>query len=298
MSDGHAIHVVKYEPKSSPIGHIHLLHGMAEHIGRYEDFANYLVEQGYMVSGHDHRGHGRTAEKNGQLGFFAGKNGFDRVTEDVREVLLHVREKFENVPLILFGHSMGSFVTRRYMQKYSESLSKVIICGTSFTPVPLGRAGSIVGKVTTKLQSPLTEGKMLHQLVFGGFGKQVKDSKTSFDWLNTNEIEVKRYIEDPLCGFVPTNQFYIDLFDGLIKIHNNKENAQIRKELPVLFISGSQDPVGNNGEGVFNVAKGLTNLGMQKVQVHLIENSRHEILLEKNKQQTYKIISEWLQANE
>lgn len=298
MSDGHTIHVVKYESETTPIGHIHLLHGMAEHIGRYEDFANYLVNLGYVVSGHDHRGHGRTAEKNGLLGFFAEVNGFDRVTEDVREVLLHVRENLENIPLILFGHSMGSFITRRYMQKYSESLSRAIICGTSYTPILLGRTGSIVGKVTTKLQSPTTEGKMLHQLVFGGFGKQVKDSETSFDWLNTNEIEVNKYIEDPLCGFTPTNQFYNDLFDGLIKIQKRKENAHIRKDLPVLLISGSQDPVGNNGEGVFTVAKGLTNLGMEKVQVHLMENSRHEILLEKNKQQTYTIISEWLQANE
>lgn len=298
MSDGHHIHVVKYFPEQSPIGHIHLLHGMAEHIERYDEFALYLVGKGYIVSGHDHRGHGRTVEKNGQQGYFAETNGFERVTEDVREVLLKVREDMVEIPLILFGHSMGSFVARRYMQKYSGSLSKVIICGTSYSPGILGDVGSIIGRIASKLQTPLTESKILNNLSFGSFNKNINNPVTTFDWLNTDRTEVQKYMDDPMCGFTSTNQFYVDLFYGLKTIHKTGEIARIRKDLPVLLISGQEDPVGKNGEDIFKVAKDLTNAGMDNVTVQLVENARHEILLEKNKEVTFNIIEKWMMNNE
>ncbi|TQR21020.1 alpha/beta fold hydrolase [Psychrobacillus vulpis] len=298
LSDNHLIHVVKYTPEQAPIGHVHILHGMAEHMARYEEFALFLVDKGYVVSGHDHRGHGQTAGKNGQLGFFAKSNGFERVTEDVREVLGRIRENLADVPLILFGHSMGSFIARRYMQKYSESLSQVVICGTSFNPGVLGDFGSIIGKIASKFQSPETESKILNQLSFGGFNKQIKDTQSSFDWLNTDATEVKKYMDDPMCGFVPSNQFYIDLFYGLKTIHKTDEIARIRKDLPVFIIGGTEDPVGKNGKDLFKVAKGLTNAGMKNVTVQLVENARHEILLEKNKVDTFEVIANWMKNNE
>lgn len=298
MSDGHLLYVVKYTPEQSPIGHIHLLHGMAEHIERYETFALFLMEKGYIVSGHDHRGHGRTAEKNGQQGYFGETNGFERVTEDVREVLLKIREEMVEVPLILFGHSMGSFIARRYMQKYSETLSKVVICGTSDSPGMLGEIGTFIGQIASKIQTPTTESKLLNNLSFGGFNKQIQNTQTPFDWLNTDTVEVQKYIDDPMCGFIPTNRFYMDLFYGLKTIHKREEIARIKKELPVLIISGAEDPVGKNGAGVFKVAKGLTNAGMTNVTVQLVEHARHEILLEKNKLETFHLIANWLLNNE
>lgn len=297
MSDGHQIHVVKYTPEQSPIGHLHILHGMAEHIERYDEFALFLVEKGFIVSGHDHRGHGRTVEKNGQQGYFAESNGFERVTEDVREVLLKVREDMVEMPLVLFGHSMGSFVARRYMQKYSDSLSKVVICGTSYSPGVLGDVGSIIGKIAAKFQTKTAESKLLHNIAFGGFNKQINDPKSTFDWLNTDKAEVKKYMDDPMCGFIPSNQFYVDLFYGLKMIHKTEEIDHIQKYLPVLLISGAEDPVGKNGEGIFKVAKGLTNAGMKNVTVQLVEQARHEILLEKNKLDTFDVIAKWLMNN-
>lgn len=285
-------------PEQTPIGHVHLLHGLAEHIERYDEFANFLVENGFVVSGHDHRGHGKTADKNGKLGFFAEQDGFERVTEDVREVLVRVREDMEDVPLILFGHSMGSFVARRYTQKYSESLAKVVLCGTTYSPGVMGDIGKIIGKLASKQNTPQTESALLNKLAFGGFNKQFEDAKTDFDWLSSDENEVKKYIEDPYCGFIPTNQFYIDLFDGLKIIHEGNEIKNIRKDLPVLLISGSQDPVGKSGKDVFKVAKGLTNVGMENVTVQLIENARHEILHEVEKHDTYQFITKWMLKNE
>ncbi|WP_225986190.1 alpha/beta fold hydrolase [Psychrobacillus glaciei] len=297
MSDGHHIHVVKYTPEQSPIGHIHLLHGMAEHIDRYDEFALFLMDKGYLVSGHDHRGHGRTFEKNGHQGYFAESNGFERITEDVREVLLKVREDMIGVPLILFGHSMGSFIARRYMQKYSDSLSKVIICGTSYSPGVLGDVGSMLGKIATRFQTPTTESKLLNTITFGGFNKQINEPHSPFDWLNTDKMEVKKYMDDPMCGFIPSNQFYVDLFYGLKLIHKTEEIGRIKKDLPVLLISGAEDPVGKNGAGIFKVAKGLTNAGMENITVQLVEQARHEILLEKNKLDTFEVIAKWLMTN-
>ncbi|TQR04699.1 alpha/beta fold hydrolase [Psychrobacillus soli] len=298
MSDDHLIHIVQYMPEQPPTLHVHLLHGMAEHIGRYDEFAQVLVENGFIVSGHDHRGHGKTAEKNGQQGFFAEQDGFERVTEDVREVLVQVREEIGDVPLILFGHSMGSFVARRYMQKYSESLAKVVLSGTTFSPGVMGDIGSLIGKFSAKQKTPQTESALLNKLSFGGFNKRFKDAQTDFDWLSSDANEVKKYIDDPFCGFIPSNQFYIDLFHGLKIIHQENEIKKIRKDLPVLLISGLQDPVGKSGKDIFKVAKGLTNVGMENVTVQLIENARHEILNEVNKSEASQFIVNWMLKND
>lgn len=297
MSDDHLIHIVKFSPDTPPIGHVHLLHGMVEHIGRYDDFATFLMNKGFVVTGHDHRGHGITAEKNGQYGYFADKVGFERVAEDVREVLLHVRVDMGDIPLLLFGHSMGSFIARRYMQKYSDSLTKVVLSGTTFNPGFMGDLGKAVGKLVSALKSPESEGALLNSMAFGGFNKQIKNPKTSFDWLSTDETEVQKYIEDPLCGLIPTNRFYIDLFDGLKIIHQDTENNHIKKDLPVLVISGAKDPVGKDGKDIFKVANGLKNVGMTNVSVHLVEDARHEILNEVNKLLTYEIIANWMINN-
>lgn len=297
MSDGHLIHIVMFTPDIPPIGHVHLLHGMEEHIGRYDDFATFLMNKGFVVTGHDHRGHGITAEKNGQYGYFADKLGFERVTEDVREVLLHVRENLGDIPLILFGHSMGSFFARRYMQKYSDSLNKIILSGTTFNPGLMGDAGRLLSKFTSAVKSPTAKATVLNNMAFGGFNKQITNPKTPFDWLSTDENEVQKYIEDPLCGNIPTNRFFIDLFDGLKIIHQDKENNHIKKDLPVLVISGAKDPVGKDGKDIFKVANGLKSVGMTNVTVHLVEDARHEILNEVNKLQTYEIIANWMIDN-
>ena len=292
MSDGHHVHVVKYTSEN-PIAHVHILHGLAEHIGRYEEFASFLVSHGFSVSGHDHRGHGRTAEKNGQLGYYGDGEGFDRVVEDVREVL-HLVYKEESLPLILLGHSMGSFVARRYMQKYSETLSKVILSGTMYSPGIMGDAGILLGKFQSKVHSPQTESPLLNSLAFGAFNKQVKNPETPFDWLPRDAEEVQKYIDDPLCGFIPTNKLYTDMFGGLKTIHKQQEIEKVRKDLPILLISGEVDPVGKNGKDVFKVAEGMKKAGMRNITVQLVEGARHEILKETNRQQTYEVMLNWM----
>nr|WP_106784474.1 alpha/beta hydrolase [Lysinibacillus timonensis] len=299
VSDGHRIYVRIYEPTSQEvIGRFHILHGMGEHGGRYDAFATMLCEQGYFVTMHDHRGHGHTAELNGKkFGYFADENGFERVVEDVYEVIQNVRFDYKKIPVYIFGHSMGSFIARRFMQLYSEMLDGCILCGTG-TTTGLHKVGNIIARRLAKSKGKDVKGELMNELSLGGFNKQFKHTKTAFDWLTSDEEEVQKYIDDPLCGFIATNQFFVDLTDGLLTIGRKYENERIRKDLPVLLVSGSADPVGQNGKGVYKVANQLKNAGLENVVVYLFEDMRHEILNEKNKQQVFNVIARWLKKHE
>ena len=295
MSDGFEVYTVIYQPDSPPIGHVHILHGMAEHIGRYEDFAQYLVGKGYVVSGHDHRGHGHTGLKHDQFGFFAEKKGFERVTEDVREVLHAVREDLEVPKPIIFGHSMGSFIARRYIQKYGASVSKLVLSGTMGPNGLNEKAGKWLAVAFAGVRGKHTANKMLYNLSFGTFNNGFDNVKTGFDWLSSDEKEVQKFIHDPLCGFVAANQFFVDLVDGLNKIHQRKEIANIPKDLPILMISGSMDPVGGHTKGIWKVAERYKTEGIIDVTVVIREGQRHEILNEIGKEETYKLIAKWME---
>lgn len=293
MSDGHEVFVTTFTPKEQVVGHFHILHGMAEHSTRYTSFAEMLCEHGYFVSMHDHRGHGNTVDQNGQLGYFGEQNGFARVVKDVFDVLQTIRQGRNLPPVTLFGHSMGSFIARRYIQLYSSTLQDVIICGTGAT-TRLHYVGNRLAKALAKTQGPLEKSHLMNDLSFGSFNQSFSNVKTSFDWLCSDQEEVQKYIADPKCGFIATNQFFADLTDGLILINKKGENSRIRPDLPVLFISGSEDPVGDKGKGVFQVAQQMTESGVESVSVYLFEGMRHEILKEPNKQHAYDIILRWL----
>ncbi|WP_255507898.1 alpha/beta fold hydrolase [Lysinibacillus sp. BW-2-10] len=293
MSDGHQIFVRIYEPDAKPIGHFHILHGMAEHGDRYDAFAINMCEQGYFVTAHDHRGHGKTVELNGKLGYFADDNGFERVVDDVSELIQFFRYDFDETKTILFGHSMGSFIARRYIQTYND-IDKVILCGTGATTF-LHQIGNALSRTLCLVQGKTVPSAIMSELSFGSFNKSFPNVKTAFDWLCSNEEEIEAYIKDPTCGFVPTNQFFVDLTDGLLSINRKNEMVNIRKDIPILLISGSEDPVGNKGAGVFKVANALKKVGLQDVVVYLFEGMRHEILKEKNKEHVFHVVSRWLE---
>src|SRR5690606_14080001 len=237
VSDGHELYYVCYEPPN-PIGHVHIIHGMAEHIARYEEFAEYLASRGFIVSGHDQRGHGQTAERNGVQGYFADHDGFNQVVEDARSVITEVQRATGSFPLILFGHSMGSFVARRYMQLYSEDISRVVLSGTGGNPGASGKMGLAVALASAKTQGKQEPSKTLGKMTFGSFNKPFSDEGSPSAWLSSDKEAVAKYEADPWCGFLSTNQFYVDLFSGLALINKPSEIDRIRKGLPVLLISG------------------------------------------------------------
>ncbi|MBD7983609.1 lysophospholipase [Sporosarcina sp. Sa2YVA2] len=294
MSDGFHIHTISSAPLVKPKAHIHLLHGMAEHIGRYREFIDFLVKEGFSVSGHDHRGHGETAKLNGKLGHFGDNTGFDRIVEDAQEVIHFYKEKFGATKFIVIGHSMGSFIARRYAQMFGNELDALVCIGTAGDPGVTGTGGTVVAQLRGRLTQFDEPDQIINALVFGGFNKSVVNAKTPFDWLATDEKTVEKYMVDPFCGFIPTTDFFIDLFEGLKNIHDTKNMQHIPKELPVLFLSGIKDPVGNKGKGVWQVANQFVNEGISNVTVMLYEDKRHEMLQETNRKDVFEFIKDWI----
>ncbi|MCH7322127.1 lysophospholipase [Solibacillus sp. MA9] len=293
MSDGYDIFVRTLKPQH-PNKHIHILHGMAEHSERYEQFAEVLCAQGYYVTTHDHRGHGYTAANNGILGYFDLENGFERVVEDVREILEHLKLQDLGKP-ILFGHSMGSFIARRFTQKYSMQIERLILSGTGSSSL-MHKAGHVLASQLVHLKGPAEPSKLMNQLSFGSFNAQVPNPKTEFDWLTSDQTVVQKYINDPFCGFVSTNQFYADLTGAMATLDNHTGNVSIRSDLKILLVSGTHDPVGEKqAKGVLKVGKQLVDAGVEHVKVQLFEGMRHEILNEIGKEKVYESIIRWLE---
>ena len=298
MTDGFQLNTCFAQPVGTPVGHIHLLHGMSEHIARYEEFANYLTGRGYIVTGHDHRGHGKTAKMNGLKGYFTDEFGFDRVVQDTYEIISTFRAQYPSPKFILFGHSMGSFVARRYVQLYGSEIDMAIFSGTGGDPGASRLAGLGVAYLQGKKNGFDQQNHFLNKLVFGGFNKSVDQPKTPFDWLSRDSEAVAKYIIDPECGVVPTTQFFIDLFKGLGEINDSDEINKIPKQLPVFLFSGNEDPVGDNGKGVLEVAKRYEKVGMEDVTLMLFEGGRHEMLHETNRQNVFKAVGDWIEKNE
>ena len=295
-SDGQQIFTRIYEPTAGVKmrGYVHMLHGMAEHSGRYVPFCELLADLGYFIVLHDHRGHGKTAQANGKLGFFAHDNGFERVVADVFELVTYVRQTYALPRPIMFGHSMGSFILRRFLQLHSEHVEAAILSGTGNT-TPLHAAGHQLAKVLARLHGPDVESPIMNELSFGSFNKQIVNPLTAFDWLTRDHQHVQQYIDDPQCGFVATNQFFIDLTGGLLTINQTNQIARIRADLPILCLSGSADPVGGiNADGVFRVAEKMQRAGLKNVAVFIFEGMRHEILNEVNKEHVYEVVTRWL----
>ncbi|PPA71978.1 alpha/beta hydrolase [Jeotgalibacillus proteolyticus] len=283
-SDGIDVYLCTWLSKTKDVkGVVQLVHGMVEHIDRYEEFAEFLTQEGYHVVGHDQRGHGQTAERNGRLGYISDGDGFLRIVNDVKEININAREKY-NLPVYLIGHSMGSFVARRVIQLYPNLVDGTILIGTAGPAGFAGEIGKVLAKASSIITSPEAPGKILSQLTFGSYNKRFKPCNSPVDWLSRDHTVVERYLEDPLCGFICSNKFYQDLFSGISVINRKKEIKKIPQSMPIYLISGSADPVGKDGKGVFIVAKQLKKAGIEDVEVRLYEDGRHELLKESNRQ--------------
>lgn len=294
MRDGHEAYVITFKPTKEVRGYVHLCHGMAEHSGRYEKFCELLAKIGYFVSIHDHRGHGRSVQEGGTYGYIAETDGFGKVVEDLHVILTAIRLDYHLPRPILFGHSMGSFIVRRYIQLYSDAVEAVVLSGSGFANA-LHATGNRIAKMLVKSQGAKKPAYLMNDLSFGSFNKNIPNPRTAFDWLTRDRSSVQTYMADSLCGFVSTNQFFVDLTDGLLLICKNKEVEKIRKDLPVLFISGNKDPVGgHNASGVFLAARQMEAAGMKRVAVFIFEGMRHEVLNERNKEYVYEVITRWL----
>ncbi|WP_335871746.1 alpha/beta hydrolase [Bacillus sp. 2205SS5-2] len=294
--DGNELFTVEWkEEDRQPKAVIQLAHGMAEHIMRYQEFSEYLVKRGIFVIGHDHRGHGRTAEKNGSVGYFSDEEGFERVVDDLHEVNAFVRSQYHGVPLFLFGHSMGSFIVRRYIQRYSEPLQGVILSGTGDYSPFMGRAGKLIANRIGKKKGMKTASSLLDKLSFGKFNQNFSPANTPFDWLSRDEEAVQDYIVDPYCGRVSSAGMFIDLLTGLSRIHDENEVKKIPRDVPFLFISGDQDPVGRGTKGVQKVINQMQRYSEYDIVSRFYSDGRHEMLNEINREEVFQDIVYWIE---
>lgn len=277
----------------NPKAVLQLSHGMAEHILRYEPFAEYLNQYQIAVVGHDHLGHGASVE-NERYGHFHDKQVENGLIADLHQVTRYAKKQFGDLPYFCLGHSMGSFVLRNYLYEYAYELDGAIIVGTGQQPNWLTKAGRGVAKGLAKVQGETHYSRLIDRIAFGGNNKRISSQRTEKDWLVSVPEEVDKYLADQLCGFLFTLGGYQELFSLIIGSQDQTKIAQLPADLPLLFLSGKEDPIGDYGKGVLKAAKAYQTAGMEKIEVHLYENARHEILNERQKEQVYQDLINWL----
>ncbi|CEM60690.1 alpha/beta hydrolase [Treponema phagedenis] len=293
QSDGEKVFLYEWIPDGNFRGVIQLVHGMAEHAGRYAEFAGAAVKNGYAVFAADHRGHGKTAGSKENLGYLADSDGFNRVLEDQREINAMIQQRYPQKPVYLIGHSFGSFISQGYIEKYADTVKACILIGTS-GPNPAAGVGKLLADSICAIRGRKKVSSLLQALSFGSFNKGIKNPQTPTDWLSRDANEVAKYNGDPYCGFACTAGFYQDLLGGLRQIHRKEAMAAIPKEFPVLLLAGAADPVGNYGKSVKMLEAIYKGNGMKNVSCVLYEGARHEILNETNKTEAMKDIFQWL----
>lgn len=287
------VHISRWEPAGQPIGVLQIIHGISEYAERYDMFARFMAERGFLVVAEDHMGHGKSISSEAARGYFHG--GWFTAVGDAYQLLLETKREFPGIPYVLFGHSMGSFMARTILAKYPDSgIDACVICGTGWQPESVLAAGQQICKAVCKMRGEENPSKFLHKLIFGAYNRRVERPRTPYDWLNRLNSEVDVYMKDPLCGFVPSAGLTRDMLTGISYIQKRENLRKMKKSLPVLFVSGGDDPVGDFGAGVRKTADAFRNAGMENVSVRIYPLCRHEILNELNKAEIFDDIWEWI----
>ena len=290
------IHARMCVPDAEPRAIVQIIHGIAEYIDRYDEFMSFLADNGIIAVGTDHLGHGKSIESEEQTGFFAYDNGWDYVVRDEEVLRLAMHENYPELPIIVFGHSMGSFMARTLLIRYPDAFNAAIISGTGNQGAALVNGGLIMGNLVTGLNGAHHYSKFLNNLAFGSYNKIYDNPKTEYDWLSRDEANVQKYIDDPLCGFIPSCSLFRDMMTGVKFITNKKNLTAMNKDMPVYFMSGDMDPVGECGKGVQKAYNNFLEAGMKDVSIKLYPGGRHEMLNEINKDEVYTDILAWLES--
>jgi alpha-beta hydrolase superfamily lysophospholipase len=292
-SDHTRLYVNAWMPLTGPRAVVMLSHGMAEHSGRYARLGAALTEAGFALYAHDQRGHGRTAA-NGVLGHYAEQDGWNKVVGDLASLSASIGQRHPGVPVFLLGHSMGSYIAQAYLLHHSASVQGAVLSGSNFQPVSLYRSAAVIARLERWRQGATGRSAIIEFLSFGSFNKAFKPVRTPFDWLSRDQEEVDKYLNDPLCGFRCTNQFWLDMLGGLQQISKKSNLAQIDKSLPILIIGGECDPV-SEGKRLKDLASALTDTDHALVTLKLYPQARHEILNETNREAVTRDLLAWLE---
>ena len=291
------LHAIVWSDKTkNPIGILQIIHGMAEYIDRYDDFARFMVGKGFVVVGDDHLGHGDSVGENGTYGYFCKKDPATVLVRDEHRLKKLMEAKYPGVPYYILGHSMGSFIARNYLNRYGSGIQGMIVMGTGNQSKALLGASKVLVGLTGFFCGEKHVAKFINKLAFGTYNRAIEDAKTNVDWLTKDEAIVDKYIADERCGFTFTVNGFRGLFELIYRLQKPKNLVTIPKKIPVFFVSGEEDPVGDYGEGVIGAKNDLVRAGLENVSMKLYPGDRHEILNETDKDIVYQDIYEWLES--
>jgi len=289
------LHCLHWQPDGPSIGVVQIVHGMAEHVDRFHGFAEFLTGHGYAVIGHDHPGHGKSVS--GKLGLVQSDDSFHLLVDSTHRVYNTIENTYPNLPVFIFGHSMGSFITQRMMQLQPIYPNGIIYSGSNGKPPLLLHFGIFLSKILSQIRGTDKKSPLIDYLTFGKYNKVFKPNRTDFDWLTRDKDIVDDYVKDPACGFIYPVGFYRDLFIGLKTLHQHESFSGYSKLVPMLLVSGDQDPVSNMGKGVHQLKSLLVNSGAESVDINLYPGGRHEMLHELNREEVMNDIHSWIQKH-
>lgn len=290
------LHGMRWEPDGGSVRAVlQICHGVAEHIARYDAFARYLNGLGIAVVGHDHLGHGLSLPEGGTPVYFGESSTWNTVVDDIYVLHQRIRLWYPDVPLCIMGHSMGSFLTRTYLIRYPGTVKAAIIMGTGWQPKAVIAGGMAVAKAVGAVVGENGTSDLVTNLAFGAYNKLFAPNRTSCDWLSADEGNVDAYMADPLCGADATVGLFRQMLSG-IRFNQKLSNLrQMDPRIPVLFVAGEKDPVGDCGNGVRRTYQEFRRAGVQDCTLKLYPGLRHEILNEKaQQQQIFEDIGQWL----
>jgi alpha-beta hydrolase superfamily lysophospholipase len=292
------IFVYKWEPDNGQAkAVIQFSHGVGEHAERYQYVAEYLTGKGYICYANDHRGHGKSI-KNGHVGYL-GPNGWDGTVNSVHELTKLIRKENPNIPLFFFGHSFGSLLGQDIIQQWGSDYKGAILSGTTGSGNKLLlKVGSFLAKRASK-KSPTDPNAKLTEMNFKPFNKRwaKEPNATRFEWLSRDKKQVEKYINDPLCGFDSPASYFVELIKGLNKIWKKSNEKKIPLNLPIYFIAGEYDPVGNSTKFITKLINRYKSYGVHDLQYKFYDEARHEMLNEINKEEVYEDVYKWLESH-
>ncbi len=287
------IHACRWVPEGKVQAVVQIVHGIAEHAARYEEFANFLNSKGILVVAEDHMGHGKSVDYGGRKGVVKG--GWSAMVRDCLRLSKVTMAEHPDVPYILFGHSMGSFLVRTILIKQPDlGISGAILSGTGWQPTAVVEGGALTARMISSKIGPENPSEMLQNLIFGGYNRRIEHQRTDFDWLTRDCRVVDEYLSDPMCGFVASSGLLSDMLEAIAYTQKKCRLNEMRRDIPILFVSGGDDPVGGYGAGVQRAVSCFRSAGLQDVQKKLFPMCRHEILNEINRDAVFDYIYLWI----
>lgn len=282
-----------YKPEGEIRGILQISHGMCEYVERYEPHIEFFTANGLLVCGNDHLGHKNSVTNKGELGYMGAKDGWKNLYEDVHKMTTIIKEQYPGLPVVLFGHSMGSFVARATIANYGNEYAAAIICGTAGSN-PIAKLGLGIAKFVRLIRGKYARSAMLTALSFGNYNSKYENPQTAYEWLTRDQEVVKKYMNDEYCMFTFTTSGYVDLISILSYVSSDAWYDMVPDTLPIFLISGDMDPVGNWGEGVKEVASKLQKKKRADFSMKLYPQMHHEILNEFGKEEVYSDMLEFI----